>query len=76
MVLSTFKIIDSSAPILRDISNYLLPSSLFLLLIPVDVKAILRLGKVALLMFFAGSFGMMIGIPTAFFVFKQWVGTE
>jgi uncharacterized membrane protein len=51
-------------------ARYLLPLSLFLLMITVDLPAILRLGKTALLMMLAGTFGIVVGGPIAFLLFK------
>jgi uncharacterized membrane protein len=48
-------------------SRYLLPASLVLFTISIDVKGILKLGPKALTMFLAGSFGIMIGGPVALF---------
>jgi uncharacterized membrane protein len=48
-------------------SRYLLPASLVLFTITIDIKAILKLGPKALTMFLAGSFGIMIGGPVALF---------
>ncbi len=76
MIFSTAGIIDSKSPLLPKISTYLLPASLFLLLVTVDISAIFKLGKYALMMFFAGSLGVMIGIPMIFFLFKDLVGRE
>ena len=73
---STFGLIDSKAEILPKISTYLLPPSLFLLLMVVDLKSIMRLGKTALIMFLSGALGIMIGVPISFFIFKRWVGEE
>ena len=76
MVASTIGIIDPSSEIYKKITTYLLPASLFLLLITVDINAILKLGKTALLMFFAGSLGVMLGAPLVFFLFKNWIGPD
>lgn len=46
-------------------SKYLLPACLVLLCISVDFKGLLRLGPKALIMFFAGTFGVIIGGPIA-----------
>jgi uncharacterized membrane protein len=48
-------------------SRYLLPASLVLFTISIDIKGILKLGPKALTMFLAGSFGIMIGGPVALF---------
>lgn len=76
MLASTFGMIDASNPVYKKITTHLLPASLFLLLIAVDIRAIMRLGKTALLMFFAGSLGIMIATPLVFFLFKNWIGPE
>ncbi len=76
MLASTFGIIDPQSPIYSKISNTFLPASLFLLLISVDIKAILRLGKPALIMFFSGSAAIVLGAPLVFFILKGWIGKE
>ncbi len=76
MVVSTIGLIDPKSPIYQMITAHFLPASLFLLLITVDVKAILRLGPTALIMFFAGSLGVIIGASLVFWIFKDWVGVE
>ena len=76
MIVSTLGLIDSKSPVYQMISSYLLPTSLFLLLICVDVKAIFKLGKPALIMFFAGSLGVVLGAPLIFFLFKNLLGPQ
>lgn len=76
MVVSTAGVIDAKSPVYQTITTNFLPASLFLLLITVDVKAVLRLGPTALIMFFAGSLGVVIGAPLVFWIFKGWVGPE
>jgi uncharacterized membrane protein len=46
-------------------SRYLLPSSLVLLCLSIDLKGILKLGPKALIMFFAGTLGIVFGGPIA-----------
>ena len=46
-------------------SRYLLPASLVLFTISIDLKAILKLGPKALTMFLAGTVGIMLGGPLA-----------
>jgi uncharacterized membrane protein len=46
-------------------SRYLLPASLVLFTISIDLKAILKLGPKALTMFLAGTVGIMLGGPFA-----------
>ena len=46
-------------------SRYLLPASLVLLCLSIDLKGILRLGPKAVIMFFAGTVGIIAGGPIA-----------
>ena len=66
-LLNTLGVIDGSAsklyPMARD---YLLPSSLVLLCVAIDFKAIVRLGPKAIIMFLTGTAGVMIGALVAF----------
>jgi uncharacterized membrane protein len=41
-----------------------------------DIKAISRLGPTALVMFFAGSFGIMLGMVVSFIIFKPLIGPQ
>tara|TARA_B100001250_G_C19785114_1_gene783773 strand:+ start:638 stop:1882 length:1245 start_codon:yes stop_codon:yes gene_type:complete len=49
-------------------SRYLLPASLVLLTISIDLKEILRLGPKALIMFFTATFGIIVGGPLAILI--------
>jgi uncharacterized membrane protein len=49
-------------------SRYLLPASLVLLTISVDLKEIFKLGPKALIMFLTGTVGIMIGGPIAILI--------
>lgn len=64
---NSFGLIDGNAsglyPMARD---YLLPSSLVLFCVAMDVKSILRLGPKALVMFLTGTAGVMLGAVVAF----------
>lgn len=46
-------------------SRYLLPASLVLLCLSIDLKGIMRLGPKAIIMFFAGTLGIVFGGPIA-----------
>ena len=76
MMAATFGLLDSRSPVYEIITTYLLPASLFLLLIPVEMKAILRLGKPALLMMLAGSVGIMLGTVISIVIFAPMIGRE
>ncbi|MFC0134968.1 hypothetical protein CR105_20395 [Massilia eurypsychrophila] len=66
-LLNTLGVIDGSLsklyPMARD---YLLPSSLVLLCVAIDFKAIVRLGPKAVIMFLTGTAGVMLGALVAF----------
>lgn len=47
-------------------SRYLLPASLILLTLGIDMKGLRRLGPKSIIMFFAGTLGVIIGGPIAF----------
>ncbi|GAB5409398.1 MAG: DUF819 family protein [Balneolaceae bacterium] len=49
-------------------SRYLLPASLVLLTLSIDLKAIMNLGWKAVVMFFAGTTGIIVGGPIALMV--------
>ncbi len=55
-------------PMARD---YLLPAALILMTLGIDFKAILNLGPKALIMFLAGTIGVVIGGPIAILVYSQ-----
>ena len=55
-------------------SRYLLPASLILLCISIDIKGIIRLGPKAVIMFLSATFGIMLGGPIAFLLYT-WVFT-
>ncbi len=50
-------------------SRYLLPASLILLCISIDLKGIFRLGPKAIIMFLAATVGIIIGGPIALIIF-------
>lgn len=51
-------------------SRYLLPASLVLLTLSIDFKGIMGLGPKAVIMFLAGTFGIVIGGPLAVILFS------
>ena len=70
-LLGTFGIIDPSQSKLYFVaSRYLLPASLVLLTISVDLKEIVKLGPKALIMFFTATVGIVLGGPLAILVFS------
>jgi len=73
MFMTTFGITPDTSVVYDWMSRYLLPFSLFLLMITVDLPAILKLGPVALVMMLAGTLGIVVGGPIAFAVFGAWL---
>jgi uncharacterized membrane protein len=67
---NSFGIIDGEKsglyPVIRD---FLLPASLVLLTSTVDISAVKKLGAKAIIMFLAGSVGVMVGGPLAVWLF-------
>lgn len=65
-LLNTFGIVDPHASNLYFMSSrYLLPAALVLLTISIDFKGIVQLGPKAIIMFLAGTLGIVLGGPIA-----------
>lgn len=68
-LLNTFNIINGETSGLYFMaSRYLLPAALVLLTISIDFKGILRMGPKAIVMFLAGTLGIVLGGPVAMFL--------
>lgn len=68
-LLNTFGLISGEGSGLYTMaSRYLLPASLVLFTLSIDFKGIIKLGPKALVMFLAGTVGVIIGGPLALFV--------
>ncbi|MDO6427952.1 DUF819 family protein [Thalassotalea sp. 1_MG-2023] len=68
-LLNTFDIIRGEDSNLYYVaSRYLLPACLVLLTISIDIKAIKRLGSKAIILFFTGTVGIVIGGPIALLI--------
>ncbi|NND15710.1 MAG: DUF819 family protein [Eudoraea sp.] len=68
-VLNTSGLItDPDGQIYYFTSRFLLPATLVLLTLSVDLKEVLKLGKKALIMFLSGTFGIMLGGPIAILI--------
>ena len=65
---STGEIIKGKTELYYISSRYLLPAALVLMTLSIDLKAIFNLGSKALIMFFTGTFGIIIGGPLAILV--------
>lgn len=68
---NTFGLVDAEqSQLYFVVSRYLLPATLVLLTLSIDLQAILRLGPKALIMFVTGTFGIMFGGPIAILIFS------
>lgn len=68
---NTFGLIDAEQSRLYFVSSrFLLPATLVLLTLSIDLKGIIRLGPKALIMFFTGTIGIVLGGPLAILVFS------
>lgn len=69
-MLSTFAgITPAASPAYAWITRYLLPFALLLLMISVDLKAIAKLGRMALIMMVAGTLGVVLGAIGSYALF-------
>jgi len=59
------KAIEKTTEVYTIAKNYLLPASLVLMTLSIDLKGIFNLGPKALIMFFTGTVGVIIGGPLA-----------
>jgi len=76
MALTTAGVTPSSSPVYSWMSGYLLPFSLFLLMITVDLPSILKLGRKAIIMMLVGTAGIVIGGPIAYLIFGSFLPAD
>ena len=75
-LLNYLGLIDSSNSQLYFVaSRYLLPCSLVLLTLSIDLKEISKLGSKALIMFFSGTIGILLGGPISILFVKYFFPT-
>ena len=80
-LLTFFWIVDpEESKLYKVASRYLLPASLILLTLSIDLKGIFGLGPKAVIMFLAGTVGVVLGGPIAIllisFIDPTWVGGQ
>ncbi|MFD2516698.1 DUF819 family protein [Salinimicrobium flavum] len=72
-ILNSLNIIsDETSELYFIASRYLLPASLVLMTLSIDLKAIYNLGVKALVMFFTGTIGIIIGGPIAILLISMF----
>lgn len=74
--LTTLGVIPGASPLYDWIKEYVLPASLLLLILALDVPGILRLGPRAGIMLLAGTAGVVIGGPVALLIGRTFVDPE
>ena len=74
--LTAFHIIPAKAELYEWVKEFVLPASLLLLTIALDLPAIVRLGPKAGIMLLAGTLGIVIGGPIALFLCQDSVGPD
>lgn len=75
-LLTTFGVVDPETSRLYFIaSRFLLPAALVLLTVSADLPAVFRLGPKALIMFFTGTLGVMLGGPIALLL-TSWIAPD
>ncbi|MBI2083656.1 MAG: DUF819 family protein [Deltaproteobacteria bacterium] len=72
-LLSNFGVIPAESAFYVWAKKYLLPMSLFLILIGIDIPAILRLGPKMLITMLSGTLGVILGGPIAVALFKNYL---
>lgn len=66
--LTTLGVIPDSSPLYSWVKQYVLPASLLLLILSLDLPGIIRLGPKAGIMLLAGTFGVVIGGPLSLLI--------
>ena len=68
-LLNTFGIVSAEVSQVDDVAKYyLLPACLVLLTLSIDIQAISALGRKAIIMFFTGTLGVVVGGPLALLI--------
>ncbi len=72
-LLTTLGVIPDESPLYKWVRNYVLPASLLLLILSLDLPGILRLGPKAVIMLLAGTFSVVIGGPISLLICHRWL---
>lgn len=75
-IATTVGITPPVSPTYAWVITYLLPFALVLLMITVDLPAMARLGRTALLMMLTGTLGIMVGGPLSLLVFRHFLPAD
>lgn len=75
-LLSNLGVIPQKSPVYDWITDWLLPASLILITLSVDIPAMMRLGKPALIMFFTATTAIFVSGPLAFLLLGWMVPAD
>jgi uncharacterized membrane protein len=73
MAATTLGVTPPASPAYAFTTRYFLPLALFLLMISMDLRSVLRMGPMALFMMSAGTVGIILGGPLALLLFGHWL---
>jgi len=73
---TTFGVIPAVSPVYDWMRDYLLPFSLFILMVTADLPAIIKVGPKALAVMLFGSLGVILGSVVAYAIFEKWLPPE
>ena len=71
--LTTFGVIPQESALYGWVKSWLLPASLLLLILALDLPAIIRLGPKAMIMMLAGTMGVVVGGPIALLICRDFL---
>ncbi len=75
-IASNFNLLPADSAAYDWMKNYLLPFSLFILMLTMDVPSILKIGPKALGMMLFGTLGVVVGAPIAYLLFSAKLPPE
>lgn len=75
-LLSNTGVIPTASPLYGFVKKWLLPASLLLMTLSVDLKGILRLGPKVIILFLTATAGIVIGGPLAYLILGSFVDPE
>jgi uncharacterized membrane protein len=68
-IATAVRLIPPQSPAYEWLTSYMLTLALFLLMVTVDLRSVVRLGPMALVMMLAGSLGIVVGAPIVLLLF-------
>lgn len=70
---STLGVIPTDSAVYDWMRDYLLPFSLFILMLTTDVPSVMKVGPKAVAMMLFGTLGVVVGGPVAYLLFSAWL---